>query len=163
LFVQPDPVQLQARILRPTEVGCRLPAMGNAELSRTNRALTCQRPRAPPEVHGIGAIPPVGSKPSSTSDGIHEERRELKCEAMVVFRFGPTIRPPRRTTWRKGCSKDRLHPKEQPIEGTMKRKRERHSMEQLASPKRNNTLRGRRSLRLPSRFRSNPEGKKPNC
>lgn len=57
LFIQPDPVRLQAGISRPTEVGCKLPALGNAELSRTNRALTRQRPRAPPEVHGTGATP----------------------------------------------------------------------------------------------------------
>lgn len=105
LFIQPDPVRLQARILRPTEVGCKLPAMGNAELSRMNRALTRQCPRAPPEVHGTGAIPLCGSKPPSNSVGIHEERRELNCESMVVFRFGSPIKPPRGTTRKKSARK----------------------------------------------------------
>jgi hypothetical protein len=39
-FIQRDPVRLQARILRPTEVGCKLPAIGNAELRLTKKAST---------------------------------------------------------------------------------------------------------------------------
>jgi hypothetical protein len=101
-FIQPDPVPLQAKILRPTEVGCKLPAFGNAELSRTNRVLTRQRPRAPPEVHETGAIPLCGSRPPSTSVGLHEERRELNCESMAVFRFGSPFMPPRGATRKKG-------------------------------------------------------------
>lgn len=150
LSIQPGPVQLQAGILRPTEVGCKLPALGNAELGRTNRALTRQRPRAPPEVHGTGATPLNGSRPPSISVGLHEERRELKCEPMVVFRFGSSFMRPRKATRKKRCSNDRLLPREQSIGRTMKRKMERHPMELLASPKRSNPFRGRRSMRLPS-------------
>jgi len=150
LFIQPGPVRHQARILRPTEVGCKLPAVGNAELSRMNRALTRQRPRAPSEAHGTGAIPLCGSRPPSTSVGIHEERRELKCESTVVFRFGSSFKPPRGATRKKRCSKDRLFPRERPIERTMKRKMERLPREKLAPPKRNKPIRGRRSLRQPS-------------
>jgi hypothetical protein len=163
LFIQPDPVQLQAGISRPTEVGCKLPALGNAELSRTNRVLTRQRPRAPPEVHGTGAAPLSGSTPSSTSVGIHEERRELNCESMVVFRFGSPFMPPRGTTRKKRCLKDRSLPREQPIERTVKRKMERQTMERHASPKRSNPLRGRRTLRhsSPAPLRPRREGTEP--
>jgi hypothetical protein len=51
---------------------------------------------------GLAPGPLIGNNPSSTSVGIHEEHRELKCESMVVFRFGSSNKPPRRATCQEG-------------------------------------------------------------